>query len=537
MGRGGQYGWGRVIAVSVAAWLTVGCETTPAAPPPASTPTATATIPPAAASAAPEVAKRGAGTTCHEGIRELTQTLKVPMKVTLYVTRGTEKLDAFVRDLEKTTRQLAALSAGKLVVSVVEPKTDAEKQEAVAAGLQELAHGDVGGDAVTRGFLGVTFHYRDESVAIPVLSAESSRGLEFWLSNKIRELRDLADGSHLRVGVVDKKGMRLDEPNLVAQTGPNSPNLKGVLAQALPFYQLVDVDLDGGKASVPSDLEGVIVLQADEDWTEPELARLDEYVLLGNRSLSVFAGAVNLRAGDASMQGTLDPHRMDWFLDGYGIEMASDLVSDPSAQLTLFTNHGGRNVRVALPGVLLLTGAPGRPKGAGIDDSFAGFFRLDEVAYPYPSTLVTHPEKQPSAKMRVVASTSPEATSVSKGAVDLRPGQELAGGAAKRRDVAVVVEGVLKSSVKGRSSAGDALRDQSASSSRVLVVASPMFLANPLAYAGKSEPPDQDLQMLSMPYAQRHLTATILALKNVLDWMSGNEALLACSALLTEEQD
>src|SRR5262249_1773766 len=46
---------------------------------------------------------------------------------------------------------------------------------------------------------------------------------------------------------------------------------------------------------------------------------------------------------------------------------------------------------------------------------------------------------------------------------------------------------------------------------------------------------DEDLQMLSQPYAQKYLTNTILALKNTLDWMAGDSTLLAASAKLLGE--
>ena len=41
--------------------------------------------------------------------------------------------------------------------------------------------------------------------------------------------------------------------------------------------------------------------------------------------------------------------------------------------------------------------------------------------------------------------------------------------------------------------------------------------------------------MLSQPYAQKYLTATILAFKNTLDWMGGDLDLIAASAKLLGE--
>lgn len=46
---------------------------------------------------------------------------------------------------------------------------------------------------------------------------------------------------------------------------------------------------------------------------------------------------------------------------------------------------------------------------------------------------------------------------------------------------------------------------------------------------------DEDLQAISQPYAQKYLTGTILALKNTLDWMSGDTDLIAASAKIIGE--
>jgi hypothetical protein len=77
--------------------------------------------------------------------------------------------------------------------------------------------------------------------------------------------------------------------------------------------------------------------------------------------------------------------------------------------------------------------------------------------------------------------------------------------------------------------------------SRVFVLASSQFLANPMARAGNpppqppqmagmaSPPGDDDLMLLANPYATNFLTRTILSFKNTLDWMINDPALTACS--------
>jgi hypothetical protein len=81
----------------------------------------------------------------------------------------------------------------------------------------------------------------------------------------------------------------------------------------------------------------------------------------------------------------------------------------------------------------------------------------------------------------------------------------------------------------------------------VLVISASQFLANPFARAGNSPPMppqmqmmgpmggDEELLMLSQPYAQQYLTGSILAFKNTLDWMSGDADLIAVSAKLLGE--
>jgi hypothetical protein len=48
---------------------------------------------------------------------------------------------------------------------------------------------------------------------------------------------------------------------------------------------------------------------------------------------------------------------------------------------------------------------------------------------------------------------------------------------------------------------------------------------------------DEELQMISQPYAQQYLTETILAFKNTLDWMGGDSDLIAASAKLLGESN
>jgi hypothetical protein len=180
-----------------------------------------------------------------------------------------------------------------------------------------------------------------------------------------------------------------------------------------------------------------------------------------------------------------------------------------------------------------------------LDQSFPGFFRMEELVFPFPSTLVPHADKQPGAVLKVVARTSPSSTSVATDTVEMKPTREFKpAGEYGQHAIALSLEGKIKSAFAGKADAAVPTSDESKEKSRLLVVASPQFLANPWARAGNAPPMppqmmmmgnmggDEELQMISQPYAQQYLTETILAFKNTLDWMGGDSDLIAASAKL-----
>jgi hypothetical protein len=458
--------------------------------------------------------------------------LRAPLDVTAWVTTGTPELDAFGRLLEALFARYERLAPGKIHARVIRDGDADQRAAATEAGLVEGVLGERGGVA-RRGFLGIAFKYRSEKEAIPIVAPDQARGLEFWVDNKIREIRDRADDARVRVGVLSgKRELKLSEPNLVAaDPGRAGPSLRGIMEQALPFYRFEDVDLRGGAAEIDRALVGVIITQPGQDYTEAELRRIDAFLLSGDKAAAVFASAVNVEAGDASLRARLDRHGLDRLLDGYGVEMKRDAVFDWASPATLRVMTQGGAVVVGHPATLLVQ-ADARADAATqtLDGTFPGFFRMDELSFPFPSTLVPHPERQPGARLKVVARSTPRATAVTTDVVPMKPGagEMKPVGEYAQRALAVVVEGEL------RSAFGGSARGQA----RLLVVSGSQFLANPYARAGNPPPVpasgagDEELMMMSQPYAQQYLTATILAFKNTLDWMASDEDLIGCSALL-----
>jgi ABC-type uncharacterized transport system involved in gliding motility auxiliary subunit len=492
--------------------------------------------------------------TLSQGSARLVTSLKSPLTVDAYVTKGLPKLDAFVRDLTDLLSLYQRQSGSKFNYTIIEAKTEEQRQAAKEAGLQDVpfAEGSETGEdqaSIAQGYMGLVFKYGSEKDKIPFLSPDRNEGLEFWISNKIREIRDRADNIYHKIGVISGKDeIKLSDANLVPSQGQGrGPSIKGIVDQAFPFYKIEDVDLKGGDTEINKELDGLIITQPGKDFTDKELRRIDEFLMQGNKALAVYASAVNLKQGDGSMKGALSTHGLEKLLAGYGVDMQKDAVLEwqRSVRFPMLTQTGGA-AWVREPAIVQAQRDPNFDEDHQLlDNRFPGFFRLDELAFPFPSTLVLHPEKQPEAKQKVVARTL-ASWAETNDPVDLkmsltwRPKPPLSG-----RPIAVSLEGTLKAAL----GSGDGVEVPATSKdkSRVLVVSSAGFLTNPFARSGAGTElggqfammgpvgGDEQLQMLAGPYAQKYLTATILAFKNTLDWMSGDSDLIAASAKIVGE--
>ena len=494
--------------------------------------------------------------TLSKGSGRLLSSMKTPIQIDAYVKTGLPQLDTFVRDLTDLLKEYEREGKGKFKFTIIEPNTDELREQAKEAGLQEQPFGELSATSedqasIAQGYLGLVFKYGSEKAVIPQLPYQQSDGLEFWITNKIREIRDKADDIKHRIGVVTGKDeLKMTDANLVPKQGKGQggPTLKGILEQAFPFYKVEDLDLKEGADPIDKALAGIIITQPQKDYSEKELRRIDEFLMLGGKSLVVYASAVNLKPNDASLSATLSTHNLDKLLDGYGIHMNKDAVFDHGAQFRVqVMTQTGQGQWIRHPGIAhVVNDTRMDEKDKLLDTGFAGFFRMDEVILPFPSSLQIKRDKQPAdVKIEVVARSTPASSVDKSDTIDMKlreqwrpkPPQE-------QRILAAYADGKLKSAFAGSPSEEvKPASERAVAPSRVLVVSSSLFLTNPFAYAGNGPElggqfamfgavgGDPQLLMFAQPYT-KYLTSTIISLKNTLDWMSGDSDLIAASAKL-----
>lgn len=478
------------------------------------------------------------------GSGRIVRSLKSPIEVDAYVMRGLPKLEEFTSELRELLAAYEQQGEGKLKFRLIEANSPALREQAKQEGLQEQPFWEPGETDVARmrasqGYLGLVFRYGSEKSVIPALPLDPIDDLEFWITNKIREIRDKADGIKHRIGVVTgKKELKLSDTNLVPKLGSNpAPSIKSIIEQAFPFYRIEEVDLKRGAVAIDPELAGLVITQPQEDYVEPELRRIDEFLMRGEKSLVVFASAVNLKPGDPALQAKLSTRGLAPLLDGYGIHMNQDAVFDHGGHFRVqIQTSSGERQWLRHPGITYVVSDPALGSDQQrLDAGFVPFFRLEEAIFPFASSLELLPDKQPrDVTLRVVARSTPSTTAEVAGTINMKLREQWSHKPpVAERALAAYAQGKLQSAFP-RKPLESAPPERAPSASRVLVISSSQFLTNPFAYAGNAAgngASDPQLLALAQPYT-KNLTTTILVFKYTLDWLIGDEDLVAISAKL-----
>ena len=489
--------------------------------------------------------------TLSKGSGNLLRSMKQTLTVDAYVTKSLPKLDLFVRDLRDLLQEYKAAGGGKFEYSLIEAKDEDTKKKAKDAGLIEQPFGEASSTeedkaAVTQGYMGLVFKYGEQQDVIKFLPPDRTDGLEFWVTNKIREIRDKGDDIKHKIGVLTGHDEIKPSDNNLVPSNMGKFSMQGIVTQNFPFYTFSDVDLKGGDAEIPDDLDGLIVTQPGKDLTEKELRRIDQFVMKG-KALAVFASAVNIKANDATMNASMSTHGLEKLLEGYGVTINKDVVLDIWKHARVVVQTAGGVAGAELQQVLEVQDDT-RMTGdeALVDSAFPCLFRVEDIAVPFASSLAIHADKQPGAKIKVVMRSSPAAVHLTGETADLRPFQKwapkLKGLKQEQFAVAADVEGTLKTAFPEGDKEGVDTPATSTKPARVFILSSSQFLANPMAREGAGPDMgqfgmmmpnlggDEQMLMLAGPYAQQFITGSILVFKNTLDWLTGDTDLLAVSA-------
>ncbi len=236
------------------------------------------------------------------------------------------------RYLQDQLDEYRAYAGGNFQYEFIDPsKKEDTEQEAQRYGVPPVQVQVLKEDKlqIEKAYMGLVFLYGDKQERLPVV--QSTSNLEYEISSTIKKMtsKDLK-----KIGFLTGQG----EPNLQAMG-----HLQEMLVKQ---YQVVNVDLTGGKA-IPSDIAVLVVDAPDKQFKSWEKFLIDQYVMKGGR-VAFFLNTVT--ANLQNQMGRTNPINLDDLLETYGTRVNTDLVRDAScAYVTVSQNAGFMVIQNQVP--------------------------------------------------------------------------------------------------------------------------------------------------------------------------------------------
>lgn len=488
-----------------------------------------------------------------KGTAHLLSTLTKPLHIKVYSPEGLATVDAFIRDLRDLLGEYVRYGDGKVSYEIIYPdrlegeqKTKAEA-DAQEAGLKKQLMGEAKGagsksGTIGEGYLGMVLTYGGEKATLD-LNERNQQGLEFFISNKIRELRDKEDKITHRIGYLQghkEKGFQ---------------ELQRIFGEYFPYYKLEGVDLAKGEKDIEDNFDGLIITTPDEEIPSKELRRIDRFLMKG-KAVAVFANNVHIKDADPAMNVTFSGMGVDKLLSGYGIDFKNELIIDKT-QFWTPVLQGPQGMGIQLDPYPFMFMANGDRSDVTFDNKFAPFFRLPQLAVPFPAEITVDQGRAggPSVTVNPVVKTSKQIVTVQGTSISVHPSRDKMGaGAQGQKDekreafLGVTLEGPIKSAFPGGGEGIDA-PVSATGKARLFVLSTDNYFTNAFQEAGKSpfggmmpgmDPnmgSDEELMRYAAIYDRGTRVYSFLVAKQTCDWISQETDLLAVGAKLMSDPE
>ena len=280
--------------------------------------------------------------TLSAGTRAILAKLDTPVKVRLYCTRNENmppQLKLYAQQIEDLLNEYRQASKGLVEIQKLNPEPDSDAEDSAKLD-------GVEGQPLTNGerlYLGLSVSMLDQKEAIPFLSPDRERLLEYDLSRAISRVT----GSRQQVvGIMSPlpvAGQQMP-PMMMMQMGQRGQEPWALYSELKRDYTVKQVEMTASK--IPDDINLLVVIHPRE-ITESAQYAIDQFVLRGGKLLAFLDPSAVLDRAPGGMGMPSGGSNLDKLLNAGGLKF-------DSTQVVADMNYLARTSRGRAPGVLAL---------------------------------------------------------------------------------------------------------------------------------------------------------------------------------------
>ena len=327
--------------------------------------------------------------TLSEGTRAILTKLESPVKIRFYYTQGEATpvaLKTFAQRVEDLLSEFRSVSGGKVVVEKYNPQPDSDAEEsATLDGIE--------GQMLNTGekfYLGLSISQLDDKVAIPVLTPERERLLEYDLTRAVARVSTAKKPVVGVMSAVPVFGRGLSPLAMQEQKGLTEPWV--LISELKRDFELKEVSMTAER--VDPEIKVLLVIHP-RDITEVTQYAIDQFIMRGGKVIA-FMDSYMYFDQQRDMQNPLGGTQAGQsslyaLLKGWGFDMD---MSKVLADLTFASGEGPR----LLPTLLNLTGG-----ALNADDPVTS--QVGSLLYAFGSYFKGKPAE--GLNMTVLAKSSP----------------------------------------------------------------------------------------------------------------------------------
>jgi ABC-type uncharacterized transport system involved in gliding motility auxiliary subunit len=218
--------------------------------------------------------------TLSPGTKAILSRLEAPVRIRFYYTQGSNAvpvgLKTFAQRVEDLLAEYRAAANGKVIIERLNPEPDSDAEDAAALDNVEGQMTNTG----ERFYLGLAISFLDQKAAIPVLSPDRERLLEYDIT---RAIAQVAATKKPIVGLMSALPVLGRPLNPLSKQQPTEPWIIG--SELKRLFDVRKVEVDAKK--IDDDIQVLLVIHPRNVLEETEYA-IDQFVMRGGK-LIVFA--------------------------------------------------------------------------------------------------------------------------------------------------------------------------------------------------------------------------------------------------------